>query len=679
MAQTFVRNLNDRRNDMKIIKFLRIAFPILITLPAFSETIPWNENQIRLGIYSQILEDPDSSLTIESVQNKEFQQSKQINPSFGFTKSAYWLKFSFHNPEETFKEKLLEVTFPLIDEVILYSPENGTYEQTIVGIEKPFKDRPIESHTFVFPIHAPPGVSTFYLRFKNEDSMQMPLILWEPDAFYKNIRDIQYINGLYFGILIAMAVYNLFLLFTVRDKSYFFYVFYILCFAIFLMSQYGFAYEYLWPEFSWGARRMNPFLAGLLEFSILLFTKDFLDTKNTFPTLHKYNRVLIVLCAMASFSSFFVNLTQGALQVAILGLLTAISILVSGIKTLMSGFRPARYFMIAFSVLLLGGAFYALKTIGAIPVSFVTEYSMQIGSGLEVTLLSLGLGDRISLLIKEKQARLNESFARFVPSKLIHLLGKNEVIQVALGDQIQKEMTVLFSDIRSFTELSESMNPQENFNFLNSYLERMTPAVEKHSGTIDKFIGDAIMALFETNAEDGLMAAIEMHRQLKLYNADRDRHGYKPIETGIALHKGPVMLGTIGSKNRMEVTVISDTVNTASRIEGLTKNYGAKILLSETAFSSLKDPSQFLYRYLGRTFVRGRKEDLSILEFCDTESDEAEQFFKTKSKFERGVFHFFEEEYTFAFNHFRDVLSEYPTDSASTWYLQACRTSLKSE
>ncbi|EKP06333.1 7TM diverse intracellular signaling [Leptospira kirschneri str. 2008720114] len=664
---------------MKIIKFLRIAFPILITLPAFSETIPWNENQIRLGIYSQILEDPDSSLTIESVQNKEFQQSKQINPSFGFTKSAYWLKFSFHNPEETFKEKLLEVTFPLIDEVILYSPENGTYEQTIVGIEKPFKDRPIESHTFVFPIHAPPGVSTFYLRFKNEDSMQMPLILWEPDAFYKNIRDIQYINGLYFGILIAMAVYNLFLLFTVRDKSYFFYVFYILCFAIFLMSQYGFAYEYLWPEFSWGARRMNPFLAGLLEFSILLFTKDFLDTKNTFPTLHKYNRVLIVLCAMASFSSFFVNLTQGALQVAILGLLTAISILVSGIKTLMSGFRPARYFMIAFSVLLLGGAFYALKTIGAIPVSFVTEYSMQIGSGLEVTLLSLGLGDRISLLIKEKQARLNESFARFVPSKLIHLLGKNEVIQVALGDQIQKEMTVLFSDIRSFTELSESMNPQENFNFLNSYLERMTPAVEKHSGTIDKFIGDAIMALFETNAEDGLMAAIEMHRQLKLYNADRDRHGYKPIETGIALHKGPVMLGTIGSKNRMEVTVISDTVNTASRIEGLTKNYGAKILLSETAFSSLKDPSQFLYRYLGRTFVRGRKEDLSILEFCDTESDEAEQFFKTKSKFERGVFHFFEEEYTFAFNHFRDVLSEYPTDSASTWYLQACRTSLKSE
>ncbi|EQA73307.1 7TM diverse intracellular signaling domain-containing protein [Leptospira noguchii] len=681
---------------MKIIKILGIIFPILLTLPAFSETIPWNENQVRLGIYSHILEDPDSSLTIESVQNKEFQQSNQTNPSFGFTRSAYWLKFSFNNPEETFKEKLLEITFPLIDEVIFYSPENETYQQTIVGIKKPFTDRPIESHTFVFPIHAPPGVSTFYLRFKNEDSMQMPLILWEPDAFYKNIRDIQYINGIYFGILIAMAVYNLFLLFTVRNKSYFFYVFYILCFAIFLMSQYGFAYEYLWPEFSWGARRMNPFLAGLLEFSILLFTRDFLDTKNAFPTLHKFNHVLIVLCAMASFSSFFVNLTQGALQVAILGLLTAISIFASGIKALISGFRPARYFMIAFSALLLGGVFYALKTIGAIPVSFITEYSMQIGSGLEVTLLSLGLGDRISRLIKEKQetqkeliqeqndsiekqAKLNESFARFVPSKLIHLLGKNEVIQVALGDQIQKEMTVLFSDIRSFTELSESMNPQENFNFLNSYLERMTPAIEKHSGTIDKFIGDAIMALFETNAEDGLMAALEMHRQLKLYNADRNRHGYKPIETGIAVHKGPVMLGTIGSKNRMEVTVISDTVNTASRIEGLTKNYGAKILLSETAFSSLKDPSQFLYRYLGRTFVRGKKEDLSILEFCDTESDEAEQFFKTKSKFERGVFHFFEEEYTSAFNHFRDVLSEYPTDSASAWYLQACRTSLKNK
>lgn len=120
---------------MKIIKILRIVFPILLTLPTFAETIPWNENQVRLGIYSQILEDQDSSLTIESVQNKEFQQSNQTNPSFGFTKSAYWLKFSFNNPEETFKEKLLEITFPLIDEVILYSPENGTYQQTIVGIE----------------------------------------------------------------------------------------------------------------------------------------------------------------------------------------------------------------------------------------------------------------------------------------------------------------------------------------------------------------------------------------------------------------------------------------------------------------------------------------------------------------------------------------------------------------
>lgn len=225
--------------------------------------------------------------------------------------------------------------------------------------------------------------------------------------------------------------------------------------------------------------------------------------------------------------------------------------------------------MIAFSALLIGGVFYALKTIGSIPVNFMTEFSMQIGSGLEVTLLSLGLGDRIFLLIKdkqeaqkelireqkdsiEKQARLNESFARFVQTKPINLLGKNEVIQVSLGDQIQKEMTVLFSDIRSFTELSETMSPQENFIFLNSYLERMTLAVEKHSGTINKFIGDAIMALFETDADDGLMAAMEMHRQLKAYNVDRNLQGYKAIETGIAVHKGPVMLGTIGSNNRME-------------------------------------------------------------------------------------------------------------------------------
>ncbi|RHX92613.1 7TM diverse intracellular signaling domain-containing protein [Leptospira stimsonii] len=674
---------------MRTLRVIVLLF-LFLSVPIFGERIPLEDDQVRLGPYSQILEDPDSNFTIDSVQGIPFQKSDQTNPSFGFTKSSYWLKFTLFNSEANTREKMIEVTFPLIDEIVFYSPSSDGYKGITVGITKPFKERPIESHTFVFPIQVPPGESTYFFRFKNDDSMQMPLILWEPTAFYKNIRDIQYINGIYFGILIAMAVYNLFLLLTVRDKSYFYYVFYIVCFALFLMSQYGFAYEYFWPEFSWGARRMNPFLAGLLELSILLFTRDFLDTKNTFPSLHKFNQILIGLCALASISSFFVSLTQAAFQVAILGLFTVFSILGFGIKALLGGFRPARYFMIAFSALLIGGVFYALKTIGSIPVNFMTEFSMQIGSGLEVTLLSLGLGDRISLLIKdkqeaqkelireqkdsiEKQARLNESFARFVPSKLINLLGKNEVIQVSLGDQIQKEMTVLFSDIRSFTELSETMSPQENFNFLNSYLERMTPAVEKHSGTIDKFIGDAIMALFETDADDGLMAAIEMHRQLKAYNVDRNRQGYKPIETGIAVHKGPVMLGTIGSNNRMEVTVISDTVNTASRIEGLTKIYGAKILLSETAFSSLKDPSIFLYRYLGRTFVKGKKEDLAVLEFCDKESEDAEKFFKTKAKFEKGVLSYFQNDYKNAEAYFAEVLQEFPTDLASSWYWNACK------
>ncbi|TGM53246.1 adenylate cyclase [Leptospira adleri] len=675
---------------MQVLGFLFL----FLSLPIFGERIPLENDQVRLGLYSQILEDPDSTQTIDSVQELPFQNSDQESPSFGFTKSSYWLKFTLSNPEDSAKEKMIEITFPLIDEIVFYEPSADGFKKTEVGIAKPFGERPVKSHTFVFPIRVTPGESTYYFRFKNDDSMQMPLILWEPAAFYKNIRDIQYINGIYFGILIAMAVYNLFLLLTVRDKSYFYYVFYILCFALFLMSQYGFAYEYFWPDFSWGARRMNPFLAGLLELSILLFTRDFLDTKNTFPVLHKFNRILIVLCALASISAFFVSLTQAAFQVAILGLFTVFSILGFGIKALLGGYRPARYFMIAFSALLFGGVFYALKTIGSIPVNFITEFSMQIGSGLEVTLLSLGLGDRISLLIKDKQdaqkelireqnhsierqARLNESFARFVPSKLINLLGKNEVIQVALGDQIQKEMTVLFSDIRSFTELSETMSPQENFNFLNSYLERMTPAVEKHSGTIDKFIGDAIMALFETNVDDGLLAAIEMQRQLKAYNVDRGRQGYKPIETGIAVHKGPVMLGTIGSKNRMEVTVISDTVNTASRIEGLTKNYGAKILLSETAFSSLTDPSIFLYRYLGRTFVKGKKEDLAVLEFCDTEGEDAEKFFKTKAKFEKGVLSFFQNDFKSAEEFFAEVLQEFPTDSASFWYRNVCRSSAK--
>ena len=165
----------------------------------------------------------------------------------------------------------------------------------------------------------------------------------------------------------------------------------------------------------------------------------------------------------------------------------------------------------------------------------------------------------------------NISIERFVPHAFLAIVGKPSIVEVELGDNKRRNMTILFSDIRNFTTLSERMTPDENFAFINAYLERMGPVIRDHNGFIDKYIGDAIMALFES-ADDALRAGLGMLETLEAFNAERRAAGQTPIGIGIGINTGILMMGTIGEKHRMDGTVISDAVNLASRIESLTKD-----------------------------------------------------------------------------------------------------------
>ena len=174
---------------------------------------------------------------------------------------------------------------------------------------------------------------------------------------------------------------------------------------------------------------------------------------------------------------------------------------------------------------------------------------------------------------------INTAYSRFVPNEFLRTLGRESILDVHLGDQIQGTMTVLFSDIRSFTTISEGMTPQENFTFLNDYLKQVIPPIRMNHGFIDKYIGDAVMAIFPDTPEDAVKAAIGMLRELEAYN--RKGKLKCALRIGVGLHTGTLMLGTIGDDARMDGTVISDTVNLASRLEGLTKRYGASLIVSE--------------------------------------------------------------------------------------------------
>ena len=188
---------------------------------------------------------------------------------------------------------------------------------------------------------------------------------------------------------------------------------------------------------------------------------------------------------------------------------------------------------------------------------------------------------------RERILAMVESSRRFVPDQFLGALGKGDITDVALGDAILRDMTVLFMDIRSFTDLSERMSADENLIFLNSLLESILPAIETHDGFVDKHMGDAVMALFPDRPDDALLAAIDLRARLKAYNREREEHGVAAVDVGVGINSGELILGTLGSPRRIDTTVIGSTVNIASRLESLTKEYGIPILLPEAVFRSM--------------------------------------------------------------------------------------------
>ncbi|HIK12328.1 MAG TPA: AAA family ATPase [Oscillatoriaceae cyanobacterium M33_DOE_052] len=274
---------------------------------------------------------------------------------------------------------------------------------------------------------------------------------------------------------------------------------------------------------------------------------------------------------------------------------------------------------------------------------------------------------------EQRLAQLNQAYERFVPSQFLQFLGKSSIVEVKQGDQVQLEMSVLFSDIRSFTTLSESMTPEDNFKFINAYLRRMEPAIVENNGFIDKYIGDAMMALFSGEADNAVKAGISMLYRLAEYNQHRLNSGYAPIQNGIGINTGSLMLGTVGGQNRMDGTVISDAVNLASRLETITKNYGVSLLISENTFLRLKEPDHYAIRMIDRVTVKGKSQQIAVYEVFDADPPHIKAGkLATRQPFTEG-WHFYNRGFCYeAAQRFEICLRHNPDDRVAQIYLQRC-------
>lgn len=272
---------------------------------------------------------------------------------------------------------------------------------------------------------------------------------------------------------------------------------------------------------------------------------------------------------------------------------------------------------------------------------------------------------------EEAILRIHEITKKFVPSEFILSLGKEAITDVRLGDLVEKNVTVLFTDIRDFTTLSENMTPKENFRFVSSFNERLGPIIRSHHGFINQYLGDSIMAIFPGNPADALNAAIEMQQAIHQLNVERQYMGLPAIKAGIGMHTGPLIMGITGDEHRLDAATISDTVNTAARIEGLTKYYKSPLLLSSHTLNHIPEPHHYHFRRLGKVLLKGKNNHLDIVECLNGDNESTrENKALTIHKFNEAVHFFQQQQFAGAIELFRQILAIDPDDYTAIIFME---------
>lgn len=269
--------------------------------------------------------------------------------------------------------------------------------------------------------------------------------------------------------------------------------------------------------------------------------------------------------------------------------------------------------------------------------------------------------------------QFSEASFRFVPQQIFKSLGKKGILDIHLGDQVQQNMTVMVANLRDFHRFAQLLTPKENFNFMNSFLRRFGPIVRQEDGLVSKYLGAGFLALFPGYAEQALQSAVKIRRELVLYNEGRRRAGYEQVDIGIAIHKGPLMLGIIGEERRWEGNVISDDVNLTAALEKLSADLGSTVLVTKAFFETLREPERFRHRSLGRITPEGHGEAVELIDVYEGDPDTVRQAKdRTKALFERGLLLCQEGRFFDARETFVEVIKHNRLDKAAKLYFYLC-------
>ncbi len=385
------------------------------TLAREPAPLPGSDGRVALGAHVDVLEDPGGQLRLGDLSKPQnasrFVQATSDPLNFGYTHSAWWLRFSLPGGMPAGEELLLEIAFPSIARVEFHLPapqldEGPRYWMHVAGDDYPWAAREVKhrNHVFSFSVPPQPGPHVYYLRVESHSVLTVPLALWRPEAFAERDRDVQLVLGLFYGLAVALVLYNLMLFFAVRDITYFYYVIYAAAFGLFLFGYDGLAFQYLWPASPWWANHAS---ATALSTTLALgaqFARSFLDTPRIAPRADRLVLAIIGtagVLAVCSATGWLLTYGTVLRTVSVLAFgMAALSTFVA-VRALLDGYRPARFFLLAWSALLVFILIGALRNFALVPTNLVTIYGLHVGFALDVLLLSFALGDRINILRRE--------------------------------------------------------------------------------------------------------------------------------------------------------------------------------------------------------------------------------------------------------------------------------------
>ena len=486
----------------------------------------------------QYLEDPSRQLVLEDFTNPAV--NYRFNPApaheslnFGYSSSAFWLRLPLQAGQGAAREWMLEFAYPSLDNVEVFVPDGkGGYGRLQAGDHQPFSARPYPHRNLVFPFTLAPGKEQMiYARVTSNGNLTMPVTLWTPEALHQNDLRTYPLFALYYGGLGALAAYNLLLFFLIRDRRHVEYAAFAGCMIIAQASLNGFGNQFLWPESPVWANGVFPAAMAATGLFGALFTRSFLETRRTAPGLDKLIIVCVAWFAIAAIGSFVFPYRMAAINVSLSGITFSLLAVAGGVLCLMRNGPGARFFLIAWALLLVGAAVTGARNFGWLPTNDLTSYAMQIGSALEMLLLSSALADRINSMRKEKERAQADSLA--VQHAMVEALQRSEL---ELEDRVAQRTR----------ELADA----------NTRLQESEEAL-RHLAYHDNLTGLANRALMEDRITQAIEHAKRYDFVVAVLLVDLDR--FKPINDSFGHSAGDEVLKAIARRLK-DCVRASDTV-----------------------------------------------------------------------------------------------------------------------